>query len=177
MARDLASVNVRRDLVEEKELQLRQSLSNTLREAYTGKESLCFQFNVMADSGNLVSALVAGAADLLNQLGLEPRLWCCLLMLFESTEGVKQWIVDPSFEESCNLSNNFLLVTQIGARCDMRVGADQNRTSFAPQNSPTLNFKPSAVSLSDLREGVKLGQSVCRKAVGQQKGDEYTVTL
>jgi hypothetical protein len=68
----------------------------------------------MSDQGNLVSALMAGACDLLQQSKLESDLWGCTLLLYESIEGEKQWIVDPSFEELCNLSNNIIFVTKVG---------------------------------------------------------------
>lgn len=65
----------------------------------------------MTDDGNLQSALVAGANDLLSQSGLAAaQMWSCFLVFYhEGTES--KWIIDPSFDELNNLSNNLLLVT------------------------------------------------------------------
>ena len=84
-----------------------------------------------------------------------------MLLHYESIDGNKSWLVDPSFEECSNLSNNLVLVTKVGTKIKMQVGADQNRTTYSIQNSATLNFKPSSISFKDLREAIKLGESLC----------------
>jgi len=119
----------------------------------------------MADHGNLISALVAGSADLLQQMKLPADLWSCLSLLYESVDGSKAWLVDPSFEECCNLSNNLVLVTKVGQKVMVQVGADQNRTSYSLHNSATLNFKPSSVPFKDLRECIKQAETLCQKAL------------
>jgi len=35
---------------------------------------------------------------------------------YEAVDGKKAWIVDPSYEECCNLSNNLALVTKVGGK-------------------------------------------------------------
>jgi hypothetical protein len=55
---------LRRDLVEEKETQLKSFIKSAV-EAACPLQKLCLQFNVMADHGNLISALMAGACDLI----------------------------------------------------------------------------------------------------------------
>lgn len=166
MVRDVQSLTLRRDLVEEKEAQLKASLKAAI-EGACPSEKLCFQFNVIADNGNLISALMAGACDLIAQAGKPADLWSCLILHYEAVDGKKSFIVDPSFEECCNLSNNLVLVTKAGGKFSVQVGADQNRTSYSVHNSPTLNFKSSSVSFSELKEAVKLGQSICQKALLQ----------
>ena len=69
------SLNIRRDLIEEKETQIKQSLKNKidrcLRESpqivadLANPRQLNFTFSVVSDDGNLPSVLVAGASDLL----------------------------------------------------------------------------------------------------------------
>jgi hypothetical protein len=115
MVRDVQSLTLRRDLVEEKETQLKTLLKAAI-EGACPSEKLCLQFNVIADHGNLVSALMAGACDLIAQTGKPADLWSCLLLHFEAIDGKKSWIVDPSFEECCNLSNNLVLVIKSGGK-------------------------------------------------------------
>jgi hypothetical protein len=115
----------------------------------------------MQDSGNLVSALLAGSKDLLAQMGKQVDLWACLMLLYEMPEGKKQWLLDPSYEECCSLSNNLVLYVKVGQKSILQVGADQNRSSYSVQNSQNLNFKPSCVAISDLKEAVKHGESIC----------------
>lgn len=106
----------------------------------------------MADHGNLICALVAGASDLLQQMSLPADLWACLFLQYETLDGAKAWLVDPSFEESCNLSNNLVLVAKIGQKVMVQVGADMNRSSYSHHNSATLSYKPSSLPLRELRE-------------------------
>lgn len=104
-----------------------------------------------------MSALVAGACDLLHQkTGHTSDLWSCMLLFYETVEGEKIWILDPSFEECCNLSNNLIFVTKAGAKFSLQVGAEINRTSFSVQNSANLNFKSSAISYAELNQGFKI---------------------
>jgi hypothetical protein len=85
---------------------------------------------VLSDCGNLISALTSAASDLLRQkTGLAINLCSCLLLFYEAADGSKNWIIDPSFEESCNLSNNLILVTKGGDKFTLQVGADL-KTSF-----------------------------------------------
>ena len=104
---------------------------------------------------------MAGACDLLAQAGKPADLWSCLLLHYESVDGKKAWIVDPSYEECCNLSNNLVLVTKVGSKFSVQVGAEQNRTSYSVHHAPTLNFKPSSVPLKDLKGAVQIGQTIC----------------
>jgi hypothetical protein len=115
----------------------------------------------MVDAGNLMSALIAGSKDLLAQMGRHVDLWACLMLLYELPEGKKSWLVDPSYEECCSLSNNLMLYVKVGQKSILQVGADQNRSSYSVQNSQNLNFKPSCVSISDLKEAVKQAESMC----------------
>jgi hypothetical protein len=64
MVRDVQSLTIRRDLVEEKEAQLKSFLKAAI-EGACPSEKLCLQFNVIADHGNLISSLMAGACDLI----------------------------------------------------------------------------------------------------------------
>ena len=78
-----------------------------------------------------------------------------MLLHHEGGQGESEWLLDPSFEESQNLSNNLVLVTCFrpadAASTDMKVmiekGSDALRTSYAPQLSSTLNFKPCSLTL------------------------------
>lgn len=115
-------MSLRRDLIEDKESQLTQFLVKAI--GGVCQQDLSFQFNVIADQGNLISALIAGACDLLGQLDAPADLWACLLLQYETIDGTKQWIVDPSYEECCNLSNILVLVTKVGAKHIVQVGAD-----------------------------------------------------
>ena len=81
---------------------------------------LDFTFSVVSDDGNLPSALVAGASDLINQTFKAERavgnLWSCLLLLHDgitsgNDDSTDEWIIDPSVEECQNLSNNLVMVT------------------------------------------------------------------
>lgn len=179
IARDASSFGVRRDLVQEQELQIK----TFLQEKISGvcKTSWCFQFNVLVDDGAVQSAMMAGACDLLMQQGVYEDLWACLLLFHESLDGDKQWIVDPSFEESCTLSNNLLLVSRVGDKYSLQVGADVNRTSFAVQQATTLNYKSSAAQMKDVRAGFKIAQRVCElglKELREKASDEaYTVKM
>ena len=88
-----SSLNLRRDLIEEKEAQIKQSLKAKIDRAL--QESPCFAitqetepfqmsftFSVVSDDGNLASVLSAGASDLLNQLssGQAAKMFSCLLL-------------------------------------------------------------------------------------------------
>ena len=72
-----SSLNLRRDLIEEKEAQIKQSLKAKIDRVIS--ESPCFAigedtepfqmsftFSVVSDDGNLASVLTAGASDLLT---------------------------------------------------------------------------------------------------------------
>lgn len=72
------------------------------------------------------------------------------MLLYESIEGEKQWIVDPSFEECCSLSNNLIFVSKVGDRFAVQAGAEANRTGFAVQHATTLNFRASSMSMADM---------------------------
>jgi len=83
---------------------------------------LSFTFSVVSDDGNLVSALTAGASDLLTQLtdGKAARLFSCLLLFYSGVPANDQsqaapWalVADPTMEETQNLSNNLILVTMV----------------------------------------------------------------
>ena len=145
-------MSLRRDLIEDKESQLTQFLVKAI--GGVCQQDLSFQFNVIADQGNLISALIAGACDLLGQLDAPADLWACLLLQYETIDGTKQWIVDPSYEECCNLSNILVLVTKVGAKHIVQVGADKNLTSYSIHNSQTMQFKPSSVAFKDLKEAI-----------------------
>ena len=63
------SLNIRRDLIEEKEMLIKKSIESKIAQAIDGLESelnqLQFTFSVVSDDGDLISALVAGTNDLL----------------------------------------------------------------------------------------------------------------
>jgi ribonuclease PH len=147
------SLNLRRDLIEEKELTIRQSLKQKIQIAIKDAPVLLhFSFSVVTDDGNLQSALLAGAQDLLAQAGyLACDVWSCLLMLYSDHTGDK-WIIDPSFEEQNNLSNNLVLVTVFQSDGMQRIlidkGLDCLRTSYPVQQSSTLNFKENSLTLT-----------------------------
>lgn len=76
-----SSLNLRRDLIEEKEVQIKQSLMSKIDKVLTESPSkvfevadgrhpcqLSFTFSVVSDDGNLPSVLVAGSSDMLCQL-------------------------------------------------------------------------------------------------------------
>lgn len=94
-----------------------------------------------------------------------------MVFYHEGTES--KWIIDPSFDELNNLSNNLLLVTtlksDLGEKLVLEKGIDQLRTSFPVQQSATLSFKRSGMTLAQIREGTQIGQAVCNKALQAQK--------
>ena len=53
---------------------------------------------------------------MIAQAGKPADLWSCLILHYEAVDGKKSFIVDPSFEECCNLSNNLVLVTKAGGK-------------------------------------------------------------
>jgi hypothetical protein len=60
-------------------------------------------------------------------------MWSCFVVLYsDATES--KWIIDPSFDELNNLSNNLMLVTVYktdrGDKLTIEKGSDQLRTSF-----------------------------------------------
>ena len=74
-----SSLNLRRDLVEEKEAQIKQSLKAKIDRVISespcfaiGEETepfqMSFTFSVVSDDGNLASVLTAGASDLITQI-------------------------------------------------------------------------------------------------------------
>jgi len=77
-----SSLNLRRDLIEEKEAQIKQSLMSKIEKTINESPSkvfevedgsshpcqLSFTFSVVSDDGNLPSVLVAGSSDMLCQL-------------------------------------------------------------------------------------------------------------
>ena len=170
-----ASLNVRRDFIEEKELVIRQGIRAKIVNALPRElpQSFAFTFSVMTDDGNLQSALIAGANDLLSQSGLAATtMWSCFLLLY-SEGSESKWVIDPSFEELNNLSNNLLLVTIFkndrGDKLVLEKATDQLRTSFAVQQSSTLSFKGSGMTLAQIREGTEIGRAVCNKALAAQR--------
>jgi hypothetical protein len=61
-------------------------------------------------------------------------MWSCFIVLYsDATES--KWIIDPSFEELNNLSNNLMLVTVFKSdrweKISIEKGIDQLRTSFS----------------------------------------------
>ena len=89
-----AVFNVRRDVIEEKELLFRQALKQKItaslgpwqkqNEDDTPPE-LSFSFTIMADDGNVSSALVAASQDLLDQAKLlKNHVYSCLMVLHET---------------------------------------------------------------------------------------------
>ena len=119
IARSLQQLSIRREIIEENETQLKSYLAQAITQAYAGqKVEVTFQFNVLSDDGNLLSAAIAGASDLLRQSAPDTtqELWACMLMLYENVDGTKQWLVDPSHEECSNLSNCLVLVTRVGSK-------------------------------------------------------------
>ena len=80
------SLNVRRDLVEEKELTIKQGLKRQISAALKSDipVSLEFTFSVVTDDGDLHSALLAGAHDLLQQADVtDAEMWSCLLIHYD----------------------------------------------------------------------------------------------
>lgn len=133
------SLNVRRDFIEEKELTIKQGLKRQILNALKPATPvmLDFTFSVVTDDGNLQSALLAGAHDLVQQAGVsDSDVWSCLLMHYDNPAGGK-WIIDPTFEEQNNLSNNLVLITLIKRGDEERAivdkGLDILRTSFPVQ--------------------------------------------
>ena len=63
------SLNIRRDLIEEKENMIKKSLETKIVQALAGLDSefnqFSFSFSIVSDDGNLISVLVAGANDLI----------------------------------------------------------------------------------------------------------------
>ena len=61
-------------------------------------------------------------------------MWSCFIVLYSDSTEFK-WIIDPSFEELNNLSNNLMLVTVFksdrGEKISIEKGIDQLRTSFS----------------------------------------------
>ena len=108
---------------------------------------LDFTFSVVSDDGNLPSALVSGASDLINQSFKEQRsvgnLWSCMLLLHDgitsgNDDSTDEWIIDPSVEECQNLSNNLVMVTAFKQSGDddnvtymIEKGTDALRTSYS----------------------------------------------
>lgn len=80
------SLNVRRDFIEEKELTIKQGLKRQICAALRPDTpvSLELTFSVVTDDGNLQSALLAGAHDLLQQADVTDCLmWSCLLIHYD----------------------------------------------------------------------------------------------
>ena len=87
-----SSLNIRRDLVEEKEAQIKSSLKNKiercliespqLTNTVDSPKQLTFTFSVVSDDGNLPSVLVAASSDLLHQLlgGNCATIWSCMVL-------------------------------------------------------------------------------------------------
>ena len=129
------------------------------------------------DDGNLLSALMAGGCDLLKQSDCmrdtTGSICSCLMLLTNKTEdqdGEETWVVDPSNQESLNLSNNFVLVTLIKENKDdikpkiiLEKGNCFRSTFTAPAIS--LGFKSSTITLSQFREAADLGRQTCLKAI------------
>ena len=65
------SLNIRRDLIEEKELMIKKSIEQKIFQIVSNLDSELnqfeFAFSVVSDDGNLISALVAASNDLLQQ--------------------------------------------------------------------------------------------------------------
>lgn len=111
-----------------------------------------FTFSVVTDDGNLHSALLAGANDLLQQSSLADFEICgCLLLWYSEPTGGK-WVIDPTAEEQRTLSNNLVFVTMLRRdreeRLQVEKGADLLRTSYSSQQASALNFKPCGLSLA-----------------------------
>ena len=61
-------------------------------------------------------------------------MWSCFIVFYsDATES--KWIIDPSFEELNNLSNNLMLITVFKSdrweKISIEKGIDQLRTSFS----------------------------------------------
>ena len=89
-----SSLNLRRDLLEEKETQIKLSLRSKIERCIaegpqtifgeaSSPRQLTFTFSVVSDDGNLPSALVAGSSDMLTQLtaGRSATMWSCLVLM------------------------------------------------------------------------------------------------
>ena len=86
-------------------------------------------------------------------------------MLYENLDGSKQWLLDPSHEESTTLSNNLVHVTKVGNKVLVQCGADINKTSFSHQASANLQFKSNCLSVKEIKEAIKKASDFCAKAV------------
>ena len=163
-------------------------------------KQLKFTFSVVSDDGNLPAALVAGASDLLVQLNGGSTANCatmysCMLMLHEGPPSEENpgassftWLIDPTLEETQNLSNNLMMVTLLrrpgSSRADMEIDQDSEmqgdgdggsdpimvekasdtlRTCYNMQLASALSFKPVTMSLAHLRQGMAVGKEVTTK--------------
>lgn len=184
------SLNIRRDFVEEKEIQIKTSLKAKIEQSLldsncfdpASPKQLTFTFSVVSDDGNLLTTLVAGASDLLSQLTNKKSalMFSSLILLHQgppkeesASLTTDSFVVDPTLEETQNLSNNLILVTvmrkQVGDEMevdwdDADEGGDTDRdilviekvsealrTSHSCQLSTTLNFKPSTMTMRQMR--------------------------
>ena len=170
---------IRRDVIEERENSIKWSLVQKFKHlAYQPMDEhkeLSFTFTVINDDGNLLSALVAGGCDLLKQSDCmrdtTGSISSCLMLLTNKTEEHDEgWVVDPSNQESLNLSNNFVLVTVVKENKDdirpkviLEKGNGFRSTFTAPAISH--GFKSSTITLSQFREAAGLGRQTCLKAI------------
>ena len=105
------------------------------------------------------------------------------------------YLIDPTQEETQNLSNNLVLVTLVTKVAQMEVDigdaepqqsacivekvADALRTCHSVQLSSGLAFKPCAMTLAQLRQAVTLGKSVASRLTSayRSKFNEQAFTL
>jgi hypothetical protein len=98
-----------------------------------------------------------------------------------------EWIVDPSQDENCYGSNNLVQVTVVQNEDDQTVMIDKSheslKTSFPNQHGAvgaalSLNFKTTYVTLPQMNEAVKLGSTICRKAIAKyQESHENSMEI
>ena len=168
-------------------------------------KQLSFTFSVVSDDGNLPSALVAGSSDLLSQLmnGNCATIWSCLIVFHqgpasdENMNGTNSYVVDPTMEETQNLSNNLMMVTllkrpgsSVGVEDSEMNDEDQEansdpliiekvsealRTCYSVQMSTSLTFKPNSMSMAQLREAVVIGKKFAKKAATEYQQSQSSV--
>eukprot|EP00354_Favella_ehrenbergii_P006425 CAMPEP_0170462916 /NCGR_PEP_ID=MMETSP0123-20130129/8227_1 /TAXON_ID=182087 /ORGANISM="Favella ehrenbergii, Strain Fehren 1" /LENGTH=128 /DNA_ID=CAMNT_0010728225 /DNA_START=502 /DNA_END=888 /DNA_ORIENTATION=+ len=105
----------------------------------------------------------------------------------DGSGAVEAFLVDPTLEETQNLSNNLVLVTLVkkptapgsqGMEIDDSAAkdpliiekvSDALRTSYTCQLSNSLAHKSVTMSLGQMRQAMTKGREICERAVSQIK--------
>eukprot|EP00347_Sterkiella_histriomuscorum_P007406 403349045 len=170
LMRELQQQHVRRDYQGQKEFfyahhikkQVELCIDFSLIVNHEVRGEIIMTFNVLADDGNLVSAITCLAMDLILQLQHISNIKFVKQLCWESMIVISEGslIADPSIEESY-VSNNHLAVT-IYEDGKQLIEKSESLRTYTSQMQQPLEFGSSTMSLDEISRGITYIQKLSK---------------